>query len=160
MIRKLLIATALVAVGSGAGLASLAAADRPTKEPAPAEDVSGQFCDDFSVLIHLVENKGFVLTFSDGRVFGAGHLRIRLTNLESGKSIVVNASGPIFFSADGATVTLKGATLLFGEPGFFGPDSDARLTLGVGRTVIDLATGAILSEVGHSTDLCPILADP
>jgi hypothetical protein len=160
MIRKLVLATALVVVGSGAGLASLAAADRPTKEPLPSEDASGQFCDDFTVLIHPIENKGFLLSFSDGRVFGAGQLKIELTNLESGKTIVVNASGPIFLSADGATITLKGATLLAGPPGFFGPGSDARLTLGGGRTVIDLATGAILSETGHSTDLCPILADP
>jgi hypothetical protein len=160
MITRLVLATALVLVGSGAGLASLAAADRPTKEPVPFEDVSGQFCDDFAVLIHAVENKGFLLTFSDGRAVGAGQLKFELTNLESGKTIVVNASGPIFLSADGATVTARGATLLFAEPGDLGPGSDPELTLGGGKIVIDLATGLPLSQTGHRTDLCPILADP
>ena len=159
MIRKFLIATALGLLAF-AGFASAALAEPPTKEPAPAEDLTGPFCEDFQVLVHPIANKELTLTFSDGRVQFAGQLKLEVTNVETGKTITVNASGPGLFSSDGSILTLRGATLLAGEAGFFGPGSQARLSLVGGVVVIDLATGAVLSETGHSTDLCPILADP
>ena len=159
MIRRLLIVTVLAALGSAAGLAPIAAADRPTKEPLPGSDFSGQFCADFPVLVHVVSDKEFLLTFSGGeRAMFAGQAKLELTNLDTGKSITVNASGPGTFSFDEGTLTFRGSTLLAGEAGFFGPSP--RLTLSGGQIVLDLATNAILSETGQSTDLCAVLADP
>jgi hypothetical protein len=162
MIRKPLIAAvaATCALASGA---TLAAAEKPSIEPVENSDLVGRFCEgeDFQVLVHPLESSNaFQITFSDGGTIFAGKLKLRVTNLETGKTITFNASGPAFVPSDGTTITLRGATLLVGEAGFFGPGSEARLTLGGGPIVVDLVTGAILSEKGHSTDLCPILADP
>jgi hypothetical protein len=158
MIRKLVLATALVVVGSGAGLASLAAAERPTREPFAAGDfvaAAGEACE-FPVLVHPTSSKEFLLTFGDGRALFAGQLELEITNLATDKTIALNISGPGFFSSDGTTVTLRGRHLLVGTF----PGGEPRLSVTGGVVVIDLATGAILSEAGHSTDLCPILADP
>jgi hypothetical protein len=160
MTRKFLIATALVVLASAAGLATVAAAEKPIKEPVPAGDFivpAGEACEDFSVLIHPTVNKEFQLTFGSGVALFAGQLKIEVTNLDSDKTIRLNASGPGSFSSDGTTVTLRGATLLFGTFPFGG---EPRLSLVGGVVKVDLATNAILSERGHSRDLCPILADP
>lgn len=158
MIRRTALGAGLAVLGAGLMLAPLAVADKPGNDPLPAPDATGAYCEDFDVLLHATNNKERILTFSDGRALVVGKLKMELTNLETGKTIAVNASGPVFFAADGSTVTLKGATLLAGQEGFFGPGSEPRLTLGGGSVVVDLASGAILSERGHSIDLCARLA--
>jgi hypothetical protein len=72
----------------------LAAQNIPVREPAPFLDATGQFCTDFQVLVHAVENRDVMTTFSNGQINIAGRLILEVTNLESGKSIVLNASGP------------------------------------------------------------------
>jgi hypothetical protein len=132
----------------------------PVREPLAFPDATGLFCEDFPVLVQAVENRNFITTFSDGRTHITGTIIIELTNLTTDKSIVVNSSGPATFSEDGATITLVGPFVLFGEAGFFGPGSPAQLTLNHGSAVVSLADLTILSQVGHSEDLCPVLADP
>jgi hypothetical protein len=168
MSRKLLraayiSATASLVVGSLTGNWStpvLAAQNIPVREPAPFPDATGQFCTDFQVLVHAVENRDVMTTFSDGRINIAGRLILEVTNLESGKSIVLNAFGPGMINPEDATISLEGPFLLFGEAGFFGPGSPAELSLNAGQAVVSLNDFSILSRVGHSEELCAVLADP
>jgi len=157
MIRKTSNAVVIAILAAGV-FVSTAAAAKPVKSPVPFSDVTGQFCEDFPVLVQATTNKVFVITFDSGRVLSAGAFKLRLTNLETNEVINVNASGPVMFSSDGATVTLRGNSVLAGETGFFGPGSPPRLSLISGSVVIDLATGSVLSETGRSRDLCARLA--
>lgn len=74
---------------SGAGpTPMLATQNIPVREPAPFPDAVGQFCTDFQVLVHAVENRDVMTTFRDGRINIAGTLILEVTNFESGKSLV------------------------------------------------------------------------
>src|SRR4051794_15560990 len=70
-------------------------ADKPVREPAPFPDTTGQFCDDFEVLIHAIVNRETLTFFMDGRVHLAGSFKAEVTNLETNKTIEVNVSGPL-----------------------------------------------------------------
>jgi hypothetical protein len=140
-----------------------ASAVPPTISPAPAESATGRFCPDFDVLINPVINNEKAITFSTGATIITGHLVDEVTNLSNDKTIQVNASGPGFFAADGSSLIIRGGALLFGEAGFFGPESPPTLTLTSGQTVIFLdeqGNPTSLSITGHATDLCAVLADP
>ncbi len=98
---------------------SVALADKPTREPVPAAEplrfAAGEVCA-FPVLIEVPESKTKVLTFTDDsgtplRQLITGKLRLRVTNLATGESLVVNVSGPGFLTfTEGnlATVILGG----------------------------------------------------
>lgn len=157
MILKTFAAAFVLAVAA-ALLSPIAAADKPIKEPAPfPEFVTGQFCEDFPVQLHTTVNRGVAHIFSSGAVLFTGSLKGELTNLETGKTIPVNFSGPGTISADGTTLTAYGRLLLFGEAGFFGPGAPPVLRLHTGRTVISLVDGSILSHTGHGENLCTAL---
>jgi hypothetical protein len=135
-------------------------ADKPVREPAPFPDTIGQFCDDFEVLIHAIFNRETLTFFIDGRVHLAGSFKAEVTNLETNKTIEVNASGPLTITADGTTLVGVGRGLLFGEAGFFGPGAPAELSLNSGQIVFSAVDFSILSRVGHTEDLCEELAGP
>jgi hypothetical protein len=135
-------------------------ADKPVREPAPFPDTIGQFCDDFEVLIHAIVNRETFTFFMDGRIHLAGTFKAELTNLETNKTIEVNASGPLTITADGTTFVGVGRGLLFGEAGFFGPGAPAELSLNSGEVVLSAVDFSILSRVGHTEDLCEELAAP
>jgi hypothetical protein len=159
MLRVLALAAALTAALS---FASAASADKPVKEPAPApEFITGSFCSDFDVLIHVLVNKEQAITFSSGATIIIGQLKVELTNLETDKTVAVNISGPFFVSADGNTTTLSGRSLQFGEPGDFGPGSPAILWVTSGPFVVTSdsegnVTGFTTS--GHVIDMCQVLS--
>jgi hypothetical protein len=138
-------------------LVSVHAQNRPIREPLPATDVTGQFCADFPVLIHPLVNREFATIYSDGRVHISGTVFIQVTNVSTWKSIVVNASGPATFTADGATIIAEGRLLLFGEVGFFGPASPAEFSMNEGRTVISTVDNTLLSRARNSQNLCVAL---
>ena len=121
-------------------------------------DMTGQYCTAFPVLLHAITNKDSIITFSNGRIHIAGHIVLTATNVLTGKTIIVNATGPAGITADGTTLRLEGRTLLFGEAGFFGPGSPPELSAVEGLTIIDLTTGTVLQRARNSTDLCPLLA--
>lgn len=159
-------------VGSVALLALLAApvaADRPTRtiEPPPEDFVlaAGEACP-FAVLVHI-GGGAFTITFTDAgqnpvRQFSArlsGTLEV--TNLETGKTVVVNDAGPGFieFHPDGS-FTLVGV----GPWGFpIDPDTgEPGLFRVMGRFVMTFdAAGNVTSFefVGAVKDLCAALAD-
>jgi hypothetical protein len=126
--------------------------------PAPFPDATGQFCADFPVRVHVTENKEFAHIFSSGAVVITGTFKVEVTNLETGKTIAVNASGPGKIDADGTALTALGRLIGFGEAGFFGPGSPAQLFVHSGKLLISLVDGTILSETGHRVDLCAALA--
>jgi hypothetical protein len=155
MFRKLLFS--LVGIAALAvSVISVAAADPPTRTYLPAGPFSGRFCPDFDVLVTPLVNQEYGLAFSNGAFIVTGRLVEQVTNLSTGTSIVVNASGPAFVSADGATVTLRGNTAIFDAGGFLYPGSppDSQLLSGVLR----IDSNGNVSETGHVRDLCSELA--
>jgi hypothetical protein len=88
-------------------LAGAAGADPPTRTYLPAAPFSGHFCPGFDVLVTPLVDKEYATTFDNGAVIITGRLVIQVTNLSTGDSIVVNASGPGFVSEDGTTVTFR-----------------------------------------------------
>lgn len=160
MIRRLLLA-AVLGLAVGALIAPSAAAEKPLKEPLPFDDLTGQFCEDFLVLVHATSNKEVLHLFSSGEALITGVLKVEVTNLETGKTLALNISGPGKFSADGSTLSGSGRWLLFGEPGDFGPGSGSFMTLVAGRLEITFdeeggVTG--LTTQGHVEDICAALA--
>jgi len=156
--RTSLIPAVVVALAVCLTTATPAAADKPVKEPLPFPDQSGQFCEDFPVRVSATVNREFIHIFSSGAALITGTFKVEVTNLDTGKTIAVNASGPGKISADETLLTAFGRLILFGEAGFFGPGAPPELSVNSGRTVISLTDGSILSQTGHSVDLCPLLA--
>jgi hypothetical protein len=147
-------------------LATPAAAAKPTREflPAPEfiEFAAGELCA-FPVRIDVLINKEYGTTFFDAagqptRTIVAGRLVLRLVNVDTSKSVVVNASGPglVVYEGDNIRVTLRGRSLIF-------LPSDHLLYLNTGQ-VVEFGNGTIqpvvlpvISQVGHRVDYCPIL---
>jgi ribosomal protein S28E/S33 len=156
MLRVLALVASLAAA---LAFTSAASADKPVREPAPSADVTGSFCADFDVLVHVTGDKGKAITFSSGRTTISGQLKVELTNLETDKTVARNISGPVFISADGSTVTLSGRSMLFGEAGEFGPDPILWITSGPDIVTLD-SEGNItgLTTSGHVIDMCEVLA--
>ena len=155
-------AAVLLALASALLLAQPAIAAKPVREDVPFEPfvLSADVCG-FEVLHEAVVNKTKQLTFSDGRQQTSGVLKLRLTNLETGESIVVNASGPGRFITQGDVLTVhaRGPWTIFlfpgepGGPGLFYYKGNTTYTL-------DLVTGAITSITSTATprDLCDDLS--
>jgi hypothetical protein len=159
--RRVALVIALVAASV---LAPAASADKPLREPLPAGDdevfPAGTVCP-FTLGTHVLTNREKALTFSDGSQLITGTFKLRLTNLDTGQSIDINASGParLAFEGDILRVTQTGLSILFAtaaEPG--GPG--ALYIRGHVRYDVDLTTGEplFLDVRGRVTDLCDVLA--
>jgi hypothetical protein len=155
--RRLILVLSL-AVAAALLVPSVAAADKPIREGLPAQDLTIQGSCAFDVDLHILVNNEFITTFSDGRQLITGALVVRLTNVESGKSIDLNISGPGFITPheDGSvTMELSGRSLVF-LPGVL------ELTSGPAILQID-ANGNVVSYTKTSAatvELCAVLADP
>ena len=64
------------------------AGDPPVREPLPFPDMTGQFCEHFSVFIHALVNRNFITVHDDGPAHISGTLILEVTNVNIGKSIV------------------------------------------------------------------------
>jgi hypothetical protein len=132
----------------------VAAADKPIREPAPAPSeftIDASICG-FDVLVEVLTNKQYAITFSNGMTTVVGALSVRLTNIDDPtQSIVINIPGPGFFDESGV-LTATGPWLFFFFPGDLGPGSPAVLAYTVGRVRID-DTGLHLLG-GRRLDLC------
>jgi hypothetical protein len=152
-----------VALAVGAALAPAAFADQPTKEPANNADftlAAGQSCS-FPVASHFYGDKEILKTFSSGRVLVTGRLRQTLTNLDSGKTIDLNISGPghLVENADGtSTLVLLGRS----DFPFFSTDLVSRgflLTSGQMTLTLDASGNVIARTItGNVVDLCAALS--
>lgn len=159
MIRKGII----ILAGLGAAVVSVvsvASADPPTRTYLPAGLSGAPACPGFTVLVTPVIDKEYSIVFSNSAVITTGRLIADVTNLSTGKTIEVNASGPGFESTDGTTITLRGETLLVNPPSWFGPGLTPGAQLVSGVVVVNVAgvRPMILSETGHIRDLCSELA--
>jgi len=92
----------------------------------------------FPVLLTVLVNQEYLLSFPDGRQIITGNLVIGVTNENTGAYVVINASGPGHISADG-TFTAQGNLLQWG-PGvdglqLFEGNKDFFTGIGPGRSV-------------------------
>ncbi len=155
--RAVLLATLTATVA----LAAPASAAPPTREPLPAEPITAEFCAGTQVSITTTVNREMFTTFSDGRGLITGTYKAVVTNLETGESIPINASGPIFFPVEGSSIILRGRSLLFFEAGERGPGSPPALFVTSGVTTAtfdDEGALATLTTRGKVRDLCAELA--
>jgi hypothetical protein len=133
------------------------AATGPTRTALPAPDflIVSDSCS-FAVRIDFTRNSEYIILFRDANgdpssAIITGALTQRFTNLTTGKSILVNASGPGFLTTqpDGSvTLVLGGRSTVF-TPG--------KMFLNAGRIEFD-ASGNVTNITGKSTDLCAALS--
>jgi hypothetical protein len=147
-----------LAVAAALLIPSTAAADKPIREGLPAEDFTIQGSCAFDVGLQVLVNKEFITTFSDGRQLITGQLVVRLTNVDTGKPIDPNISGPAFSTPheDGSvTFQLSGRSLVF-LPGLL------ELTSGPAVLEIDPAGNVVgyTKTSAAAVDLDAVLADP
>jgi hypothetical protein len=160
-VRRFLI---LLAVALMAALViPVASATRPVKEFLPFEGATLPGICPFTVQVDVLANKEYSKTFSDGRMLITGVLKIRLTNLESGKSFDANISGQgvfRFHEDDSVTLHAHGNWLFFFFPGDLGPGTAGRMFLNSGRLVLNSAPGRteITRRTGHKVNVCAALA--
>jgi hypothetical protein len=150
MIRRFLL-TSSVAAAVVLAAASVAAADPPTRTPAPAPTFTGEFCPGVQVQITFPVNQEYSIIFSNGAIITTGRLVAQVKNLSTGKSVVVNASGPGMVAQNGR-FTLRGETLVFLTPGQIGPGTPATTYILSG--VLDFAPDGTVTQTGHVTDIC------
>ena len=163
------VATVLVALALAIPVA--ASADPPVKTPTPFPDTgpipAGVICP-FAVSWSLPTfNDGFSLTFFDksGNVrwfWGGGHNVTRVTNLENGKFVDINTTGPgkITTNADGSfTIDGTGHWLV----GYFPTDSPSLTTLLYsGHIVLHVSSAGQITLVSYvgtpPQDVCAMVA--
>jgi hypothetical protein len=138
--------------------APIALADKPLREFLPATSVTldAAVCG-FPVEISF-ESKEFITTFSSGKQIITGRFTAQLTG--NGKTITVNASGPVFITTEAAT--LRGGSILFANPGDLGPGHPGGLLLASGPvTITSGENGQIQVDFtsARTVDLCPVLAE-
>jgi hypothetical protein len=147
---------------------STASADKPLKEFFPADPVTVEDVCDFPVLLDPIINQEFIKSFFDEegnleRQIVTGRFVVEVTNLDSGESMTVNVSGPVFFTftEDTLTVRLTGRSLLFFLPGeLTSGQTYVRVTDGPNIFEVDFATGAITPrrESRNFVDMCEAVA--
>jgi hypothetical protein len=143
---------------------------QPEREDVPLAAFTLEDICAFDVFIEPLTNREIQTTFFDRagepRLFlVTGALKLRLTNVDTGKSIDVNAPGPGRFipQDDGLTQVTEGPWVLFFPAGTFPGTPDAQLLFVRGRTVTEFdAAGnpTLISLRGYVEDLCAALADP
>jgi hypothetical protein len=158
VINRMVLRTLLAALAAVL-LVPTAAADPPTREFAPAADLTAQLCKGFQVHIHVTQNKEYFTFFSSGATLITGVLKVEVTNLSTGKTLALNISGPGVFNADGVTAAARGTWLLFGEAGQM-PGPDPGMLLATGSTSLVFGPGGLTSITNNGTirDVCAMLA--
>jgi hypothetical protein len=143
-----------------ATVASPAQAVPPTRSTEPPFDFdnSSLFCG-FPLRAETLRNNVKITTFSDGHQLVTGGHTYRLTNLSTGKSLVLTDAGDLITNPEQTVDTFSGRVVLFlfpGEP--FGPGA----WMFEGRVVATFAEpgGFFYSDLdptGKRVDLCAAL---
>jgi len=159
---SILAVAVLAALLFAAVVASTAQAVPPTRETEQPFDFDSNslFCG-FPLRAETLRNNVKITTFSDGRQLTTGSRKYRLTNLSTGKSLVLTDAGNLITNPEQTTDTFTGRLALFlfpGEP--FGPG----VSLFVGRVVANFAVpGGFfysgLEFTGRRVDLCAALRE-
>jgi hypothetical protein len=125
----------------------------------------------FDVYVDLLANKEYNTTLVDQAgnptaIITTGVLKVSLTNLDNGKSIDLNISGPgkLVTNPDGSlTQTTHGPWLWFFSPGVL-PDFSPRMFFISGQMVAQFDASGNQTGLqiigGKPVDLCAALADP
>jgi hypothetical protein len=143
-----------------ATLASAAQAVAPTRttEPPLDFDNSSLFCG-FPLRAETLRNNVKITTFSDGRQLVTGSHTYRLTNLDTGESLVLTDAGSLSTSPEQTAETFRGRAVLFLYPiEPFGPG--AWLFEGRVDATFAVPGGFFYSELdpaGRRVDLCAAL---
>ena len=157
-IRSFVSAFALCAIGLTANSMAVAAGGNPDRQPSPTPpDIVVDVClpSVGPVLAHITVNREYVKTFTepDGTIISAinGAAFGTFTRLSNGTVVSVNASGPatITMHPDGAvTIVERGLLVAINSTGIWQY---------AGNSVVDPATGLVLSHTGRVTDICALL---
>ena len=137
-------------------LTSTASAVKPTREHGDFVDRVFTGVCSFDVARHVLVNRSVITTYSDGTVRITGTFKQTLTNLTTGKSIDVNASGPVIIEThpDGSSTETDLGPQFLRPPG--------RLLLTTGRVIWEfdaLGNTTSFTQVGGtSQDVCALLA--
>jgi hypothetical protein len=156
---------AVVALGSAPASAGVVGGGG---KPSPREFVesglpftfpAGTACD-FDVTLSEVANNEFTRTFPNGNTLITGRLVVRITNDETGASVIRNVSGPALTTtgSNGEQVfALKGASL---SPVFEGNDATGQVGSGlfVFHGPVVFADGQLIIVSGSFENLCNTLA--
>src|SRR2546423_3986108 len=156
-ILALALAVGMLFAATFAGAAQAVPPTRSTEAPFDF-DSSSTFCG-FPLRAETLRNNVKITTFSDGRQQVNGSHMYRLTNLSSGKSLVVTDAGNLTTNPEQTAETFTGRVVLFlfpGEP--LGPGA----WLFVGQVVATFAEpgGFLYSDLetnGRRVDLCAAL---
>jgi len=158
--RGAVFAIALMTSLATVSVANVAQAAPPTRTTEPPLDFASNalFCG-FPLRAETLKNNVKITTFSDGHQLVTGSHTGRLTNLSSGKSLVITDAGSLITNSEKTAETFHGKTVLFlfpGEP--FGPGA----WLFTGRVDATFAEpgGFLYSGLdftGKQVDLCAAL---
>ncbi len=89
-------------------------------------------------------------------VVSTGFFAITFTNVNSGKTVTYNASGPTLVQKKSGNVVLTGLSIVFQPEDH--PAADTFLRYHSGRVVIDPATLTTVSSTGRVVDVCAALS--
>ena len=147
----------VAAVLTAAVFTSTASAVKPTREPGIYTDRTFSGICSFDVARQVLVNRSIETTYSDGTFKITGTFKQRLINLDTGKFIDVNSSGPVIIEpprADGSYIERD-----FGRQ-FERPPGQLLLTTGQVVWVFDANDNVIsYTQVGGTTqDVCELLA--
>jgi hypothetical protein len=157
----------LVCLATAMVVATTARADKPIKFPVPGPngELPADICG-FPVAVSTTQGNQHGKVYANGIFAAEGVLKLRLTNVTTGKSIDINASGPgkLIPQADGTTLLrTTGTSVVFFLPGQLGSGSPGALLLtrGAITELLDAAGNPIpgsFSAGNNVTDLCAALA--
>jgi hypothetical protein len=157
---------ALLAVAAGLLMVPAALADKPARFPLPATpfQLPADICG-FAVDFVPLQNKEYGKVFSNGVFAINGVFKAQYTNVDTGKTITLNISGPGTFTPqpDGTLlITGRGASTIFFLPGQLGPGLPGAFYLLHGRfTELVGQNGPIpgtFTPTGHLQDVCAMLS--
>jgi len=107
----------------------------------------------FDVQVAQLANNEVATTFTDGRQTVTGTLKVRLSNLSTGRFIDVNVSGPVTYTPNGDgtfTATFRGRSLIF--PNVPDPAQENIFWVASGRVVMttnsDMTVFSLVNVVG------------
>jgi hypothetical protein len=161
MRRSLLVALGVaIALVLGSQPARAAAPFRLSLDPVHDTQAAGVVCA-FAVSVDSLSINETLTVLENGRVFVTGSSVERVTNLDNGKSVVVNVSGPFTLTDTGGfpTFIARGRNLWGFHRGDLGPGQPGSLLLTTGLAILTVTeSGITFTHIGGTTEnLCQTL---
>lgn len=155
MRRSLFVALGIaIALVLGGQPARAAAPLRLTLDPVHDRIPAGAVCP-FRVAVDSLSINETLTILDNGRVFLTGSSVERVTNLDNGKSVVVNVSGPFTLTDEGGVQTFvaRGRNLFGFSPGDLGTGQPGALLLTTGlATYTRSESGISFTHTGGTTE--------